>query len=1033
MLAIVGCLAMALACQDVDRTLGPRKGPIKDETPADPPVLLALTCSFDLQGAAISCAPTTPPASARKVGASVIYGFPGGPSYATFFAYNLVKDTIAHQWSFTAYLQNLLQQSIGTLNGTTVTGVKVVVTDFHATAGTGAVSVANADGTGTFTAPNQSYFNYNQIVAANAYTGNRLWKFNVPNTVTAVSMSIVVSTDFPAEQNVTLAPPDTTAKWVEADTNTGGQSAPTSINVPYSKRVLQIVFTSTATLADRQLAVAAVNGFVVGGKRAADGISGWYVVQVPDDGTGSGVKAARTKLRTLPQVQSAFVMVHMTGAELTPNDGTGFSQWSLSPDSVSHSAAEYNWSLEAIDAPYAWGCSTGNPQTKIGIVDYGFHTMPDLAPNLASSTSWVFTIPGDTSTDQHGTSTSSILLAQGNNGGAGAPAVNMTGAMWRGSLFAVNVKLGDSATHVIHNNDILLPRLGEGIVKLASLGVRAINISVGLTWKDTNHNLRAPGSFPDDTSYVRDGIGSLMVAIRVAQTNYNITALPLLVVASGNFAQPGANGTSDAWWNITPQLKDSLLNNVIVVGASTRTRTVANYSGANTTAHSLVDIMAPGDSIVFLSASSPASLGRNSGTSYAAPFVTAAAGLLVSFDSTLGVPAAGGAAQLRQLILDGADSNTTSSGTARKAGTYRFLSLYKPLVLAAKRVGAPLCRNHVWIADGQILAQRGSTTEVLGTTVGPHGWAANALHGGHRVQYSDSSAIRTLDYGIPKWVTGPTVNVHDSIPGGTFRSVFLHSHDGDTTVALSFADSVKNANGQPVQRVFISLTDTHGSPERDTTIDVPLGPMGQNEGGSPGCGTCFFPRLAGTYSVTGAFSSRGNRFLVAINRDTTSVTISTPSGCQSFRPNLCSGVGQNTAQYVYTPEKSSIYEIRILAQSPWFTDTLKTTLSGVWVYWAGVSETDLETVAGIGAERFTNYINDPRQNQPVVRVVTSCNIEYRNGLLATLSGGQSPIATNDACPPNSTNIGGGTVSPSIVRASTQVSGRRTTGGLLFHP
>ena len=53
------------------------------------------------------------------------------------------------------------------MNGTTVTGVKVFVTDFHA-ASERESSVANADGTGNFTAPNQPYFNYNQIVVANA-------------------------------------------------------------------------------------------------------------------------------------------------------------------------------------------------------------------------------------------------------------------------------------------------------------------------------------------------------------------------------------------------------------------------------------------------------------------------------------------------------------------------------------------------------------------------------------------------------------------------------------------------------------------------------------------------------------------------------------------------------------------------------------------------------------------------------------------------------------------------------------------------
>jgi len=229
------------------------------------------------------------------------------PGFAQFYPVSLVKDTIAHTWQFTAYVQNLLKQSIGTLDGTTVTGVKVFITDFHATAGPGTVSVANADGTGNFTAPNQPYFNYNQIVAPSGYTSNKLWKFNVPNTVTAVSMSILISTDFPAEQNVTAVPPTTVPDWVTADSNIGLSGA---VTMRYAKRVVRIFFRSTATLSDRQLAVASVNGTVIGGWRSPNGTDGYYVVQVPDDGSGTGVVAARARLRSLPQVRAAVAIIY---------------------------------------------------------------------------------------------------------------------------------------------------------------------------------------------------------------------------------------------------------------------------------------------------------------------------------------------------------------------------------------------------------------------------------------------------------------------------------------------------------------------------------------------------------------------------------------------------------------------------------------------------------------------------------------------------------------------------------------------------
>jgi hypothetical protein len=296
------------------------------------------------------------------------------------------------------------------------------------------------------------------------------------------------------------------------------------------------------------------------------------------------------------------------------------------------------------------------------------------------------------------------------------------------------------------------------------------------------------------------------------------------------------------------------------------------------------------------------------------------------------------------------------------------------------------------------------------------------MHGGHRLQYTDTSGVHTLDYGNPTWVAGPTNTVTDSIPGGTYRSLLLHSHDGDTAVSLSWADAT-TADGQPVERVSIALTDSYNSPERDTTFDVPAGPQGANMGGDPPCELCFFPRLAGISSVSGAYSPRSPRFLVVVNRDTaSSVTLHPPSGgCSqsgsgtlSVHTLICGGTGELSATYVFTPEKADIYDVRVSNHAPWFTIVPHSTLPGAWVYWAGLSELDNETVAGIGSENDTSIFNTPSDNTS--RVVTSCNIEYRDRLLASMTGGPAPVATNDACPDlqaGNGRLGSGTVSPSV--------------------
>jgi len=238
--------------------------------------------------------------------------------YARFLTTNLLADTVAHTWTFTAHVQNLLEQPVGTLNRTTVTGVKVFVTDLHATAGTGTVSIANADGTETFTAPNQPYFYYNQIVASTGDTGDKLWMFNVPNTVTDVSMSIMISADFPAEQNVTALPPTSYPDWINSDTNVSQRTD--SVHVRFLKRVLVLRFRSAVTLSDRQLAVAYVNGTVIGGSQNPDG-SGFYYIQMPSDTTGANLFSASKRLQSLPQVENAYPEVLLEPIYLTPRDG----------------------------------------------------------------------------------------------------------------------------------------------------------------------------------------------------------------------------------------------------------------------------------------------------------------------------------------------------------------------------------------------------------------------------------------------------------------------------------------------------------------------------------------------------------------------------------------------------------------------------------------------------------------------------------------------------------------------------------------
>ena len=305
MIAALTCLLVALACQDVERISAPARVPEAAQAQAPPTLMLALTCTLSRSASTVACKP----ASSRAAGVSANVSATG--TYAQFVPFNLVKDTVKQIWSFDAFLHNLMLQSIGTLNGTTVTGSKVFVTDIEVTQGTGTVSVINSDGIGNFTAPNQPYFNYNQIVAAGANSNAKQWKVSVPNSVTTVNMDILVSTDFPAELNVTATPPDSEPQWFRDDSSWVNPTHGGDL-----KGVVTLCFKDSTTLADRQLAVAFAGGAIIGGAPVSGG-DGCYYMRAPNSGSDP-LDTAINRLKSLPQVQAVGPTAKLSPGYLRP-------------------------------------------------------------------------------------------------------------------------------------------------------------------------------------------------------------------------------------------------------------------------------------------------------------------------------------------------------------------------------------------------------------------------------------------------------------------------------------------------------------------------------------------------------------------------------------------------------------------------------------------------------------------------------------------------------------------------------------------
>jgi hypothetical protein len=158
--------------------------------PPPAPVMAVLTCAVQVRAATLACQP--PRATPEGVSAALLGG---QHQNVRLFAWRVSYDGSA-VFSADVTVQNLITQVIGTKDNRTAApeGVRVF---FHSgpivTAGSGAVSVANADGVGTFTASDQPYFQYSEMLATGAVSLRREWKFSVPNTVETFEFVVYVA------------------------------------------------------------------------------------------------------------------------------------------------------------------------------------------------------------------------------------------------------------------------------------------------------------------------------------------------------------------------------------------------------------------------------------------------------------------------------------------------------------------------------------------------------------------------------------------------------------------------------------------------------------------------------------------------------------------------------------------------------------------------------------------------------------------------------------------------------------------------
>ncbi len=531
------------------------------------------------------------------------------------------------------------------------------------------------------------------------------------------------------------------------------------------KRVLVVAFVAGTSTAMRQAALDTVQGTVVGGSPLG-GIGppdeGHYFIRVPWATTYQLLDSARRLLETKTVVKYAGPYMRFGLDGRRPNDqGTGSptwkaADWSFSPDS----SGGGNFSLEELALPLAWGCETGAAVTTVGVIEQNF-AGGDFAVNAAGGVP-ILPSPND-SAKSHGRAVASVLAAAGDNN------LGMAGVMWRASLI-LKPTGPVSITTVV---DSLLPLLQNNVA--------VINLSLG------NPALQSDSADRADAR--------LLAKMIMSQLRRFPNARPLFVLSAGN-------QNRDAYRNGFPALKDSIPNQVLVVGASTpRSGTVRSRWVVNSTQGSnsgpTVDIYAPGQNVQVWNDTS--AFRARSGTSFSAPMVAGIAGLLKSFDPSLT------ADEIKALILQGAQRGGRQ--IVGDAGQY-LANAYESLKLAAQRPGTPLC-GHPAILRGPIGAQRiVFTSDSLGAARGDSILLPSAPSPGIRVYHDLSAAqggrrLAVGSYGtdgdqVHVWTLGTTTWTEVQTIAGAWSRTFVERD----TVDFAFSSiSVTGPSGPRTRAV----------------------------------------------------------------------------------------------------------------------------------------------------------------------------------------------------------------------------------------
>lgn len=294
------------------------------------------------------------------------------------------------------------------------------------------------------------------------------------------------------------------------------------------------------------------------------------------------------------------------------------------------------WGLDKIQAPEAWGVTTGSDQVIIAVIDSGVDLdHPDLQDKIIAG--WDFVNNDDQPDDDysHGTHVAGIAAAVTDND------LGIAGVSWGARIMPVKVLNSGGSGYM---SDVI-----DGMRYAADHGAQVLNLSLG--------SITTSQALQDAVDYSR-------------------SKSAVVIAAVGNC---GSGCSIGGTYYYNPDMYPASCQNVVGAAATTSTDGWASFSEHNT----YVDISAPGVSIY---STVPGGYNYKQGTSMATPFVSGLAALILSKWPTY-TPS-----QVETALFNNADDLTAYPGGSGRDDYFGYgrINAYHTLLYGAEAGGSSM-------------------------------------------------------------------------------------------------------------------------------------------------------------------------------------------------------------------------------------------------------------------------------------------------------------------------------------------------------